>query len=67
MWEIVHSKEKYVFSRTQKRTEGNVTFIKENIVEEVTKIKNQPGKDIWLYGGSSLMSRPVKDVPEIAD
>ncbi|RDW21144.1 dihydrofolate reductase [Oceanobacillus arenosus] len=56
MWEIVHSKEKYVFSRTKKRTDNKVTFINENIIEEVNKLKNQPGKDIWLYGGTSLIT-----------
>ncbi|MDN3018895.1 dihydrofolate reductase family protein [Paenibacillus sp. BSR1-1] len=56
VWELVHSKEKYVFSKTQKKSENNVTFINENIVEEVMKIKNKPGKDIWLYGGASLIT-----------
>ena len=56
MWEMVHSKEKYVFSRTQKGTENKVTFINNNIVEEVNKLKNQSGKDIWLYGGASLIT-----------
>ncbi|MGV2941990.1 dihydrofolate reductase family protein [Mesobacillus sp. LC4] len=56
IWELVHSKEKYVFSRTQNRSENNVTFISENIENEITKLKNMPGKDIWLYGGSSLIT-----------
>ncbi|MEH7332079.1 dihydrofolate reductase family protein [Neobacillus drentensis] len=56
IWELVHSKEKYVFSKTQKESKNNVTFINENIVEEVMKLKNKPGKDIWLYGGASLIT-----------
>ncbi|MGF6953376.1 dihydrofolate reductase [Neobacillus sp. B4I6] len=56
IWELVHSKEKYVFSKTQKESENNVKFINENIVEEVIKLKNKPGKDIWLYGGASLIT-----------
>ncbi|NKE04045.1 dihydrofolate reductase family protein [Mesobacillus selenatarsenatis] len=56
IWELVHSKEKYVFSRTQNRPENNVTFISENIENKITKLKNMPGKDIWLYGGSSLIT-----------
>lgn len=56
IWKLVHSKKKYVFSRTQKGIEENVTFIKENIVEEVTKLKKNPGKGIWLYGGASLIT-----------
>lgn len=56
IWKLVHSKEKYVFSRTQKRIDNNVTFINDNIFEEVIKLKNKPGKDIWLYGGASLIT-----------
>ncbi|USG66119.1 dihydrofolate reductase family protein [Brevibacillus ruminantium] len=56
MWELVHSKEKYVFSRTQKGADDKAIFINDNLLEEVNKIKNQPGKDIWLYGGASLIT-----------
>lgn len=56
MWELVHSKEKYVFSQTQKGSDNKVIFINDNIFEEVNKLKNKPGKDIWLYGGSSLIT-----------
>ncbi|OIK08848.1 hypothetical protein BIV60_25475 [Bacillus sp. MUM 116] len=56
IWELVHSKEKYVFSRTQKGTDNKVIFINDNILEEVNKLKNKPGKDIWLYGGASLIT-----------
>ncbi|MEH7460415.1 dihydrofolate reductase family protein [Bacillus sp. JJ1127] len=56
IWELVHSKEKYVFSRTQKGTDNKEIFINDNIFEEVNKLKNKPGKDIWLYGGASLIT-----------
>lgn len=56
MWELVHSKEKYVFSRTQKGSNRKAIFVNENISEEVNKLKNNPGKDIWLYGGASLIT-----------
>lgn len=56
IWELVHSKKKYVFSKTLKGSENNVTFINENLEEEITKLKNNPGKDIWLYGGASLIT-----------
>lgn len=56
IWRVVHSKEKYVFSRTQKGTGDKAIFMNDHILEEVNKIKNKPGKDIWLYGGSSLIS-----------
>lgn len=54
MWQLIHEKEKYVFS--SKRTDDGVaTFINENIAAEVKKLKLKPGKDIWLYGGASLI------------
>lgn len=56
IWELVHSKEKYVFSRTQKGTDNKAIFINDHILEEVNKLKNKPGKDIWLYGGASLIT-----------
>jgi Dihydrofolate reductase len=54
--ESIHTKKKYVFSRTQKGTDQKAVYINENILEEVEKIKSQSGKDIWLYGGSSLIT-----------
>ncbi|RTR31840.1 dihydrofolate reductase [Robertmurraya yapensis] len=56
IWKIVHSKEKYVFSHTQKGTDNKAIFINENVLEEVIKLKNKPGRDIWLYGGASLIT-----------
>jgi len=56
IWKLVHSKEKYVFSRTQIDTDNQAIFINENILEEINKVKNKPGKDIWLYGGASLIT-----------
>jgi dihydrofolate reductase len=45
-----------VFSRTQTDTYNQAIFINKNILEEVNKLKNKPGKDIWLYGGASLIT-----------
>ncbi len=49
---------KIVVSRTLERIEwNNVTntvLIKDNIAEEIHKIKQQPGKDIWFLGSIML-------------
>ena len=45
----------YVFSRTLNSVERAI-LIKENVEEEVMKIKKQPGKDIHLFGGASLVT-----------
>lgn len=56
MWQMIHSKKKYVFSRKLKELDEQAIFINENIGEEVRKLKSQPGKDIWLYGGAGLIT-----------
>jgi len=56
IWELVHSKKKYVFSKTLTTIDNNVIIINDNIEEEVNKLKKEPGKDIWLYGGASLIT-----------
>lgn len=55
LWEAVHSKQKYVFSR-QPRHDDKATVITSNLVQSVNEIKNSEGKDIWLYGGASLIT-----------
>jgi dihydrofolate reductase len=45
-----------VFSRTLDRVEGNAILIKENIAEEVSKLKQQPGRDLILICGPELLS-----------
>lgn len=48
---------KIVFSKTLEKVEwNNSTQIKENIKEEVLKIKQQPGKDLVLFGGADIAS-----------
>ena len=50
---MMDEKKKYVFSRTLKSADGAVLIIN-NIKEEITKIKQEPGKDIYLFGGANL-------------
>ncbi|HEX2913147.1 MAG TPA: dihydrofolate reductase family protein [Chloroflexia bacterium] len=49
---------KIVVSRTLERVEWNnaqnTVLIKDNIAEEINKIKQQPGKDIWFLGSTKL-------------
>ncbi len=44
----------YVFSNSLKEVEGDRLLVKGDIETDVSKIKMEPGKDIWLYGGASL-------------
>jgi dihydrofolate reductase len=53
---LLHSKQKYIFSNTKKGDSANAIFIHSNIEERVLEIKEQPGKDIWLYGGPNIIT-----------
>lgn len=59
IWKDVHAKDKFVFSG-QKSHDGKATFINADISTKVLEIKNQGGKDIWLYGGASLIKTFIK-------
>jgi dihydrofolate reductase len=46
---------KYVFSRTLDHSDWkNTVFIHDNFAEEVRRIKEQPGKDIWMIASATL-------------
>ncbi|HCT75864.1 MAG TPA: deaminase [Micromonosporaceae bacterium] len=45
---------KIVFSRTLEKADWNARVISDNIAEEVAALKQQPGKDLLLNGGSKL-------------
>ena len=53
---LMHTKTKYVFSETKTSDDTNAIFINENIKQRVKEIKQKPGKNIWLYGGASLIT-----------
>ena len=52
---------KVVFSKTLKESKwNNTTLASGDLVEEVNKLKNQPGKDIIVYGGGGFVSSLIK-------
>ncbi|MDQ3063810.1 MAG: dihydrofolate reductase family protein [Acidobacteriota bacterium] len=47
---------KIVFSKTLEKAEwNNSRLVKENIAEEISKLKGQPGKDILMFGGAGIV------------
>ncbi|WP_300660140.1 dihydrofolate reductase family protein [Fluviicola sp.] len=54
LWKAIHSKDKFVFS-SRIREDEKATFIHSDIAATVSEIKKRGGKDIWLYGGASLI------------
>ena len=56
--EGMNNAEKIVFSRTLKKAEWkNTRLIKDNIVEEIRKMKQLPGKDMTLLGSGSILTQ----------
>jgi len=52
---LMNSLPKIVFSRTLDQAEwDNSRLVKENVAEEVLKLKAQPGKEIAIFGSSDL-------------
>lgn len=53
---------KVVFSKTIDHVEGkNVRVENGDLVEAVNQLKNQPGKDIVVYGGASFVSSLIEN------
>ncbi len=44
----------YMFSRTLTNAPANVEIVKGDLVKIITSLKQQPGKDLWLFGGAEL-------------
>ncbi|MGM2835905.1 dihydrofolate reductase family protein, partial [Bacillus cereus group sp. Bce025] len=45
---------KFVASTTLEKTEWNANLIKDNVIEEISKLKEQPGQNLLIYGSSDL-------------
>jgi dihydrofolate reductase len=57
----MNSLPKYVVSTTLKKAEWkNSHLIRENVVEEVSKLKQQPGQDILVAGSATLVQTLIR-------
>jgi len=53
----MNSLQKVVFSKTLEKAEwSNTTLIKDHATEEILKLKQQPGRDIAIFGSSDLVA-----------
>jgi dihydrofolate reductase len=58
MAEGMNKADKIVFSRTLKKAEWNNTkLLTDNIEQEVTKLKQQPGKNLTVLGSGSIVTQ----------
>ncbi|NRF40397.1 dihydrofolate reductase family protein [Pedobacter foliorum] len=51
----------YVFSKTLKSVKEGAMLVSDDSIAEARRIKEQPGKDIWLFGGASLTDALMKE------
>jgi dihydrofolate reductase len=56
----MNKKSKIVFSRTLQSVGWNTRLIKENIQEEILKLRNEGERDIVLYAGADVLSTFIK-------
>lgn len=52
---IVSNMRKYVFSRSVNHVAGNGMVVRANMESEVNRIRDENGKDIWFFGGASIL------------
>jgi dihydrofolate reductase len=52
--ERINAMPKFVASTTLQQTTWNATLLKGDVVEEITRLKRQPGKDLIKYGTGKL-------------
>lgn len=59
---LMNSIPKLVFSKTLKSAEwNNTTIISENASDEIRKLKEQVGKDIYVFGSANLSETLIND------
>jgi dihydrofolate reductase len=60
--ELMNSIPKYVFSKTMEKAEWNNTqLLKGDAVKELKKIKEQPGKNLYIFGSANLSATFTKN------
>ena len=60
--ERINSLPKIVFSKTLERVEwNNARLVKGNAADEVRRLKEQPGRDLVIYGSAELVSALMKE------
>ncbi|PIC77561.1 hypothetical protein CSV74_05605 [Sporosarcina sp. P19] len=55
------NKNSYVFTRSSVTDTKDVTFINEDIVDFISNLKKEEGKDIWIVGGGDILHTFLKE------
>ena len=60
--EFMNAVPKYVFSRTLERADwANSTLVKEDVGTAVARLKEQPGKDLLVFGSADLSETLIRE------
>ena len=51
----------YIITHYPKQSTDKIKFTQDNPKELVTRLKTQPGKDIWICGGASIVNQLVQN------
>lgn len=54
-------KECYIFSRTPKEDTEYVSFVNQDVISFSKELKSKSGKNIWIMGGSELISNFINE------
>lgn len=55
-FEMLYAMRKYVFTRGHRHVRGNGMVVRNNLLEEVTRIRSEHGKNILVCGGPELFA-----------
>lgn len=58
--DFMNNTPKLVFSKTLSNAAWNATIIRNVVKEEILKIKQEPGKDLAIFGGADIASTFIK-------
>ncbi|MDQ0174984.1 dihydrofolate reductase family protein [Bacillus chungangensis] len=51
----------YVLTSKKEENQEEIAFVNEDVIELVSKLKKETGKDIWIVGGSQIAMSLVKE------
>src|SRR6185295_759780 len=58
----MNNQPKVVFSRTlEEATWNNTRLVKDNMIDEVQRLKNEPGEDMLIFGSGMIVSQLTKE------
>ncbi len=57
---VYAGKSSYVITHKQREDKEDIHFYDGDIIELLNRLKNQPGKEIWICGGANIVQQCIK-------